>query len=65
MNVQYLSNEKGKKTAVLVPLEEWEDMQSQLKKGRFLESFTSALKELKMIRDGKLPKPDINDLFND
>lgn len=65
MNVQFLSNEDGKRTAVVVPLQEWEDMQSELKRSRFLDSFTTAIKELKMIRDGSLPKPDINDLFND
>lgn len=65
MNVQFVSNENGKKTAVLVPLKEWEDMQAQLKRGKFLDSFTQAVKELKLMRDGKLPEPDIEDLFND
>ncbi|WP_353720376.1 hypothetical protein [Dyadobacter sp. 676] len=65
MNVQYLSNEEGKRVAVQISMEEWEDMQLRLKKSNFLESFTQSLKELKMMRDGKLPKPDISELFND
>ncbi|MHA4740910.1 hypothetical protein [Dyadobacter sp. MSC1_007] len=65
MNVQYLSNEEGKRVAVQISMEEWEDMQIRLKKSSFLDSFTQAVKELKMMRDGKLSKPDINDLFND
>jgi hypothetical protein len=65
MNVQYLSNEEGKRVAVQVPVEEWEDIQAQLKKSRFLDSFTIALKELRMMRNGKLPEPDVNELFND
>jgi hypothetical protein len=65
MNVQYLSNEQGKRTAVVIPIEEWEDIQTQLKKDRFLDSFKQSLKELKLMRDGVIPEPDINELFND
>ncbi|QRQ99965.1 hypothetical protein [Dyadobacter sandarakinus] len=31
MRVQYLSNEKGKKTAAVVPIKEWEAIQEELK----------------------------------
>jgi hypothetical protein len=65
MNVQYLSNEQGKRTAVVIPIEEWEDIQTQLKKDRFLDSFKQSIKELKLMRDGVIPEPDINELFND
>jgi len=65
MNVQYLSNEQGKRTAVVIPIEEWEGIQDQLKKDRFLDSFKQSLKELKLMRDGVIPEPDINELFND
>jgi len=65
MNVQYLSNEQGKRTAVVIPIEEWEDIQARIKKDRFLDSFKQSLKELKLMRDGVIPEPDINELFND
>nr|WP_295922489.1 hypothetical protein [uncultured Dyadobacter sp.] len=65
MNVQFLSNEKGKRTAVVIPIEEWESIQAQLKKERFLDSFTQSVKELSLMREGKLPEPDVNELFND
>ena len=65
MNVQYLSNEQGKRTAVVIPIEEWEGIQAQLKKDRFLDSFKQSLKELKLMRDGVIPEPDVNELFND
>ncbi len=65
MNVQYLSNEQGKRTAVVIPIEEWEGIQAQLKKDRFLDSFKQSLKELKLMRDGIIPEPDISELFND
>jgi hypothetical protein len=31
MNVQFLTNEKGKKTAAVVPIKDWEEMQARLK----------------------------------
>jgi PHD/YefM family antitoxin component YafN of YafNO toxin-antitoxin module len=31
MNVQFLSNEKGKKTAVVIPIKDWEEIQEKLK----------------------------------
>lgn len=65
MNVQYLSNEQGKRTAVVIPIEEWEDIQARIKKDRFLDSFKQSLIELKLMRDGVIPEPDINELFND
>ena len=30
MNVQFLSNEKGKKTAVVIPIKAWEEIQEKL-----------------------------------
>ena len=30
MNVQFLSNEKGKKTAVVIPIKDWEEIQQKL-----------------------------------
>ncbi|CAG5016504.1 hypothetical protein DYBT9275_05569 [Dyadobacter sp. CECT 9275] len=31
MNLQFLSNEKGKKTAVVIPIKDWEEIQEKLK----------------------------------
>lgn len=31
MNVQFLTNEKGKRTAALVPIKDWETIQAKLK----------------------------------
>ncbi|KAA6436926.1 hypothetical protein FEM33_19570 [Dyadobacter flavalbus] len=32
MNVQFLSNEEGKKTAVVIPIKDWEEIQKKLNK---------------------------------
>jgi hypothetical protein len=65
MNVQFLLNEKGKKTGVLVSMEDWEDIQKKLEREKIFASITKSVDELKLMRKGKLRKPDISELFND
>ncbi|MGX5854607.1 hypothetical protein ACWKW6_13235 [Dyadobacter jiangsuensis] len=65
MNVQYLSNEKGEKVAVQISIEDWKNIQTILKRGAFFDSFAQALKELKMMRAGNLPEPEISELFEE
>jgi len=65
MNVQFLSNEKGKKTGVLVTIEDWKDIQKKLEREKFFASLCKSVDEMKLMREGKLPKPDISELFND
>ncbi|GGB84593.1 hypothetical protein [Dyadobacter sediminis] len=63
MNVQFLSNEKGKKTAVVIPIKDWEEIQKKLKKEKLVESLSQSVKEMKMMKAGKMAEPEINDLF--
>lgn len=65
MNVQFLSNEKGKKTAVVIPIKDWEEIQKKLKKEKLAESLGQSVKEMKQMKAGKMAEPEINDLFND
>lgn len=65
MNVQYLSNEKGEKVAVQISIEDWKNIQTVLKRSAFFDSFAQSLKELKMMREGNLPEPEISDLFQE
>jgi len=65
MNVQFLSNEKGKKTAVVIPIKDWEEIQKKLKKEKLAESLSQSVKEMKLMKAGKMAEPEINDLFND
>lgn len=34
MNLQFLSDERGKKTAVVIPLKDWEEIQVRLKQDK-------------------------------
>jgi len=47
MNVQFLSNEKGKKTAVVIPIADWEEIQKKLnyKDEDFWEKLPDHVKE--------------------
>ncbi|MCF0052003.1 hypothetical protein MUK70_08825 [Dyadobacter chenwenxiniae] len=70
MNRPFLSKEDKKKLAVSRPdkvrpeLKAKSDKQKSDKQWLF-DSLTRALKEVKLMEEGKLPKPNINDLFKD
>ena len=65
MNVQFLSNKKGKKTGVLVTIEDWKEIQKKLEREKSFASLSKSVEEMKMMRKGELAKPDISELFND
>jgi len=49
-NIQYITDEKGRKKAVIVPIEVWEKIQKTLKpkkKGEFKFDWEGSLKEVK------------------
>ncbi|MDR3693968.1 type II toxin-antitoxin system prevent-host-death family antitoxin [Mucilaginibacter sp.] len=52
MSIQVVTNEKGKKTAVLVPIADWEEIQKRLKTEQLFDEFTSSLKAVKDDIDG-------------
>ena len=65
MNRPFLSKEDKKKTTVSGPNKERERLKAQSEKQRVIDSLTRALKESRLMDEGKLPEPDINDLFKD
>ena len=56
MHVQYVSNEKGQKTAVQIPLKQWESIKKEIKKLEVFEDLKNALNEIKK---NKVQKKDI------
>lgn len=65
MQVQYLTNEKGEKTAVQLSLKEWADIQQRLRKLEILESLKDSVKEVKQIISGKKKGTAAKDLLNE
>ena len=53
MSIQVVTNEKGKKTAVLVPIADWEEIQKRLNTEQFFDEFSSSVKSIKNDIDGK------------
>jgi hypothetical protein len=47
MSIQVVTNEKGKKTAVLVPIADWEEIQKRLNTELFFDEFTSSIEDIK------------------
>lgn len=60
MSVQYIVNEKGKQTAVVVPIEEWKELKAKheklLNKIEVLAGLQDALKEVQEIKQGRRKK---------
>ncbi|WP_425390165.1 hypothetical protein [Ekhidna sp.] len=67
--VQYLQDEKGKRTAVQIPIKEWEALQKKLRHDKeyseLKESLTQAFKEVKLMQEGKLPKKTLDEFLNE
>lgn len=64
MGVQVVTNEKGKKTAVIVPIADWEEIQKRLNTERFFDEFTSSLKAIKDDIDGNGKLKNAGDLIH-
>ncbi len=72
MNLQYITDGKGHKNAVQLPLKEWEKIQKDLEelerlrnKKFFLSELTEAVAEMKLIKEGKLKARDAQELIDE
>ncbi len=57
MQVQYVTDEKGKKTAVQLSLKQWLHLRNSLKKFELFEDLKQAFKEMEAEKKGKLKTP--------
>lgn len=72
MGVQFLTNAKGKKTSVVIPLKEWdnsnkkkEDLQQKLEEAEMKLRFKQILTDTKLFEKGELKTYPIAELFNE
>ncbi len=63
--MQYLVNDRGRNTAVVVPIKEWNDLQKAKRKLEILNGIENALQEVSEIKNGKLPKITLKGFLND
>ncbi len=72
MEIQYLTDKKGRKNAVQLPLKEWEKIKKDLEelnrlrnKKLFLSELAEAVEELKHIKEGKVEARNAEDFINE
>jgi hypothetical protein len=65
MTVQYLTDQKGKKTGVLLSIKDWERIQKKLNTELFYEEFRESVREIKAYKKGKKELRDISELLNE
>ncbi|ASB48831.1 hypothetical protein [Alkalitalea saponilacus] len=72
MNLQYITDTKGHKSAVLLPLKDWEQIQKDLdelerlrNKKLFMTELAEAVEEMKLIKEGKKQARNAEDFLNE
>ncbi len=76
MNVQYISNQKGKRTAVVVPIKEWNKIKKRLDlpgeandtpltKEQLIADVKEALEEVKLHRQGKIKLQTLDEFLDE
>ncbi len=65
MSIQVVTNEKGKKTAVLVPIADWEEIQKRLNTELLFDEFASSIKDIKKDIDGNIKLKNAKDLIRE
>jgi hypothetical protein len=76
MNLQYISDNRGKTTGVFIPIQEWEVLKTKFKgledeelgqqsKDEILQGLQLAVEEMNLVKQGKLKARDAKDLLNE
>ena len=72
MNVQYITDTRGHKSAVQLPMKDWNQIQKDLgeleqlrNKKVFMTELAEAVEELRQITEGKIQARNAEDLLNE
>lgn len=72
MNLQYITDKKGHKSAVQLPMKDWEKIQKDLdelerlrNKKLFMTELSEAVEEMKQIKEGKKQPRNAEDFLNE
>lgn len=72
MELQYITDRKGHKSEIQMPIKDWEQIKKDLdelerlrNKKLFLAELTEAVDEMKQIKEGKIQARNAEDLFNE
>jgi hypothetical protein len=64
MNVQLVSNGKGKVTAVQIPLKDWKELEKKLEAFNISESIKAGYEEMRLIERGDLQVPSFKEFLD-
>lgn len=65
ITVNYLTDEQGKKTGVLIPIGDWEEIKKMIEYNLMKESLLQAFQEMNEMRKGLKPRLSLNDVINE
>ena len=72
MDIQYITDMKGHKNAVQLPMKDWEQIQRDLdelkrlrNKKLFMTELAEAVEEMKLIKEGKVEARNAEDFINE
>ena len=72
MDLQYITDKKGHKNAVQLPMKDWEKIQKDLgelerlrNKKQFMAELAEAVEEMKLVMDGKAQARNAEDFLNE
>ena len=72
MNVQYITDTKGHKKAIQLPIEDWEQIQNDLKeletlrdKKAFMYDLKESIEEVRFAKEGKIKLQSAKDFLNE
>jgi len=70
MSYQYLSDTGGKVTGVFIPIQEWNEIKQKLDfqndpKNQLKFEILEAFEQIKLMKEGKLAKPKLDDFVNE
>jgi hypothetical protein len=65
MNVQFVTNSKGKVTAIQLPLKEWKEVEQKLQAFNISESVKTGYQEMQQIENGQLKAKSLDQFLNE
>lgn len=65
MNVQFVSNSKGKITAVQLPLKEWKEVEKKLEAFNLAANIKTSYREMEQVENGEIEVKMLEQFLNE
>jgi len=65
ITLNYLTDEEGKKTSVIIPIEDWIELEKTLTYIALKEDLLQAFQQMHEIKKGTQPRLSLNDVINE